>query len=187
MPYVSKYRHEQFDLILGAENVDLTALRKLSWNGVPSQFRTVVWQLELGYLPTNKSRREMVLLRKRKEYFDSIPTYFNTSDSDQSTLEGKTSHQILVDLKRTSPNIPLFQQVHVWCMHVYVSVRNILSQDEEKFPDFHIIHYDANVNVLVYHILFLIRYQFKKQWKEFYTYGQFVILLVDMCKELMIY
>lgn len=48
------YRLEQFDNILGGENIDLTALRKLSWNGVPPQYRTMVWQLLLGYLPTNK-------------------------------------------------------------------------------------------------------------------------------------
>ena len=48
------YRLEQFDNILGGENIDLTQLRKLSWNGVPLQYRTMVWQLLLGYLPTNK-------------------------------------------------------------------------------------------------------------------------------------
>ena len=48
------YRLGQFDTILGGENIDLTQLRKLSWNGVPSQYRTMVWQLLLGYLPTNK-------------------------------------------------------------------------------------------------------------------------------------
>ena len=48
------YRLEQFDSILGGENIDLAQLRKLSWNGVPPQYRTMVWQLLLEYLPTNK-------------------------------------------------------------------------------------------------------------------------------------
>lgn len=48
------YRLEQFDNILGGENIDLAQLRKLSWNGVPPQYRTMVWQLLLEYLPTNK-------------------------------------------------------------------------------------------------------------------------------------
>ena len=48
------YRLEQFDTILAGENIDLAQLRKLSWNGVPPQYRTMVWQLLLGYLPTNK-------------------------------------------------------------------------------------------------------------------------------------
>lgn len=48
------YRLEQFNNILDGENVDLTQLRKLSWNGVPPQYRTMVWQLLLEYMPTNK-------------------------------------------------------------------------------------------------------------------------------------
>lgn len=104
------YRITQFELILGAENVDLVALRKLSWNGVPSYFRSIVWQMLLGYLPTNKSRREQAITRKRKEYQDSIPTYFNASESDRTTQEGETRRQILVDLPRTCPDTPFFQQ-----------------------------------------------------------------------------
>lgn len=53
-PPPKHYRLEQFDNILAGENIDLTQLRKLSWNGVPPQYRTMVWQLLLGYLPTNK-------------------------------------------------------------------------------------------------------------------------------------
>lgn len=109
----STYRLNQFDQILQSDNVDLNALRKLSWNGIPLQHRTIVWQLMLGYLPTNKSRREVALMRKRKEYLDSIPTYFDISDSDRTTQEGETLRQILVDLPRTSPNTPFFQQLPI--------------------------------------------------------------------------
>ena len=53
-PAPKYYRLEQFNSILAADNIDLTQLRKLSWNGVPPQYRTMVWQLLLEYLPTNK-------------------------------------------------------------------------------------------------------------------------------------
>jgi hypothetical protein len=53
-PPPKHYRLEQFDNILSGENIDLIQLRKLSWNGVPPQHRNMVWQLVLGYLPTNK-------------------------------------------------------------------------------------------------------------------------------------
>jgi len=88
----------------------MLALRKVSWNGVPIQYRTMVWQLLLGYMPTNKSRRDATLARKRKEYTDSIPMYFDVSESDRTTQEGETLRQILVDLPRTSPDTPFFQQ-----------------------------------------------------------------------------
>jgi hypothetical protein len=107
------YRITQFENILSAENVDLNALRKISWNGVPYEYKTMVWQLLLGYLPTNKSRREAAILRKRKEYVDSIPTYFDISDQERTAQEGETLRQILVDLPRTCPDNPFFHQAAV--------------------------------------------------------------------------
>lgn len=90
------YKIAQFDAILEADNVDLAALRKLSWNGIPSQFRSKVWLLMLGYLPTNKARRLPTILRKRKEYADAVSMYFSASECDRSTQEGEIHRQILV-------------------------------------------------------------------------------------------
>lgn len=104
------YRVSQFEMLLNADNVDLHALRKLSWNGIPSQFRTMTWQLMLGYLPTNKARREIAITRKRKEYRDAVIMYYDVADSDRTTQEGETLRQILVDIPRTSPHSPLYQQ-----------------------------------------------------------------------------
>lgn len=104
------YKIQKFQTCLDAENIDMNALRKLSWNGIPNEFRAMVWQLLLGYLPTNKSRRETALNRKRKEYADSIPVYFDIADYERTVQEGETLRQILVDLPRTCPNIPYFHQ-----------------------------------------------------------------------------
>jgi hypothetical protein len=105
-----QYRITQFETILNSENVDLAQLRKLSWNGVPNQYRSTVWQLLLGYMPTNRGRRDHAIARKRQEYADSIPVYFNVSDADRTTQEGEILRQIKVDLPRTSPDTPFFQQ-----------------------------------------------------------------------------
>lgn len=88
----------------------MTALRKLSWNGIPPQFRAMVWQLLLGYVPTNKSRRDTILNRKRSDYRDSVTTYFTEGEGDRSSHEGETMRQIQVDLPRTSPDTPFFHQ-----------------------------------------------------------------------------
>lgn len=110
-PMVSSYKISQFESLLSIENVDLHALRKLSWNGIPSQYRTMSWQLMLGYLPSNKSRRESAISRKRQEYKDAILIYFNGEEkNDRTTQDGEILRQILVDLPRTSPHTPLFQQ-----------------------------------------------------------------------------
>jgi hypothetical protein len=105
------HRVLQLESLLSEEDIDMTTLRKLAWNGIPIQHRAMVWQLLLGYLPTNKSRRETILTRKRKEYRDSVATYFNNESGDRTSHEGETMRQILVDLPRTSPDTPFFQQV----------------------------------------------------------------------------
>ena len=107
------YRVERFKVILSSENVDMIELRKLSWNGVPPQFRTMVWLLHLGYMPANRSRRDPAIARKRKEYADSIPMFFNVSDYDRTTQEGEVLRQIRVDLPRTNPDMPFFQQAEI--------------------------------------------------------------------------
>ena len=75
----SIFRLGQFDQLLRAPNVDLKALRELAWRGIPWKYRTEIWQLLLGYMPTNRERRQQALARKRKEYTDSIATYFAVS------------------------------------------------------------------------------------------------------------
>lgn len=112
-PPQRNYRIDRFSTLLDSENIDLNELRKLSWNGVPVQFRTMVWQLHLGYLPTNRARREQAIIRKRKEYLDSIPMYFDVSEYDRTTQEGETLRQIRVDLPRTNPDTPFFQQAEI--------------------------------------------------------------------------
>jgi hypothetical protein len=108
---ISPYQLKQFEKVLNeSDTVDLIALRKVSWNGIPSHFRPVVWQMLLGYLPIKRDRREDTIRRKRKEYLDGIPTYFTVSEADRTTQEGETLRQILVDLPRTCPNNPFFHQ-----------------------------------------------------------------------------
>ena len=104
------YRLQKFDQLLNADNVDLNALRKLSWNGIPYEYRPVVWQLLLGYLPTHKGRREQTIARKRKEYQDAVVNYYDIAQVDR---EGELMIQILKDLPRTSPDTPFFQQAPV--------------------------------------------------------------------------
>lgn len=105
------YHVLKMEQVLAADNIDSAALRKVSWNGVPPEFRSMVWQLLLGYMPTNKSRRDASISRKRKEYLDSIPAYFDQQAQEEQTMqEGDILRQILVDLPRTCPNTPFFHQ-----------------------------------------------------------------------------
>ncbi|CAO3701641.1 unnamed protein product [Rhizopus microsporus] len=99
-------RTKKFKDVLSVSNVDLAALRSLSWSGIPEELRMIAWQLLLGYLPCNSARREATLARKRKEYLDSVAgTYARgTAGLDQALW-----HQIHIDIPRTNPGIPLYQ------------------------------------------------------------------------------
>lgn len=97
-------------------SIDIADLRKLSWNGIPPEMRAMLWQLLLGYLPTNKARQALTLKRKRDEYvegFNLITVDFDESSSypqigseitNLATNKDKAlDHQIKIDVKRTNP------------------------------------------------------------------------------------
>lgn len=104
------YRDKRFDDVLGEDVVELDELRKLSWNGVPPVHRAAVWQLLVGYMPANRARREAALERKRREYWEAVPQYFDVPDAARTLQEQNILRQILVDVPRTCPDVPFFHQ-----------------------------------------------------------------------------
>ncbi|XP_035377893.1 TBC1 domain family member 22B isoform X1 [Electrophorus electricus] len=103
-----KTRLDKFKQLLASPNTDLADdLRKQSWSGIPREVRPVTWRLLSGYLPPNMERRELVLQRKREEYFGFIEQYYH-SRTDEHHRD--TYRQIHIDIPRTNPLIPLFQQ-----------------------------------------------------------------------------
>lgn len=103
-------RLDKFKQLLAGPNTDLEELRKLSWSGIPRQVRPITWKLLSGYLPANAERRDSVLQRKRQEYFGFIQQYY---DSRNEEHHQDTYRQIHIDIPRTNPLIPLFQQASV--------------------------------------------------------------------------
>ncbi|KAJ8261831.1 hypothetical protein GJAV_G00158970 [Gymnothorax javanicus] len=103
-------RLDKFRQVLAGPNTDLDELRKLSWSGIPRQVRPITWKLLSGYLPANAERRESTLQRKRQEYFGFIQQYY---DSRNDEHHQDTYRQIHIDIPRTNPLIPLFQQASV--------------------------------------------------------------------------
>jgi TBC1 domain family member 2 len=120
------YREIQFDKILTAEVVNMTELRKLAWNGVPCVHRAQVWKLLLGYVPTNVARRDQTVARKRVEYREAIAQHYEIDDDARTVQEQETLRQVLVDVPRTQPDIPLFRNdrikrclarlLYIWAM-----------------------------------------------------------------------
>lgn len=98
---------EQLLQCLRSDEIDLTTLRGLAWMGVPAMLRPVVWQLLLGYLPANASIRRGVLAKKRAEYRAGVERAFARGTAG---LDRAIWHQIYIDVPRTNPGIPLWQQ-----------------------------------------------------------------------------
>ncbi|MBN3304647.1 TB22B protein, partial [Amia calva] len=126
-----KSRLEKFRQLLASPNTDLEELRKHSWSGIPREVRPITWRLLSGYLPANMERRELVLRRKREEYFGFIEQYYDSRNDDnhrdtyrqgvqfnlckpeRTHVNICSSFQIHIDIPRTNPLIPLFQQASV--------------------------------------------------------------------------
>jgi TBC1 domain family member 2 len=81
------YTERKFDELLAEDVVNLQKLRELSWGGIPERYRGTIWRLLLGYLPANRDRREGTLTRKRREYAEILPVYFNIAAEERSIQE----------------------------------------------------------------------------------------------------
>lgn len=117
--------------------------------GIPGEVRSQCWKLLLGYLPANADRRDATLARKRQEYHENVNQYYSMhlslppplplfsfyiTESAKTSNEAAILKQIQIDLPRTNPKMPLFQQVtvqqvlerilYIWAIRHPASVRN---------------------------------------------------------------
>lgn len=67
----------------------------------------------MGYLPTNASRRQQTLERKRTEYKEAIRQHYAIDDNLRTLQEQETLRQVLVDVPRTAPEVPLFRNERI--------------------------------------------------------------------------
>lgn len=100
-------RLEKFGKLLSGPTTDLDQLRKMSWNGVCKVLRGTTWRLLSGYLPPTIDRRQATLERKQAEYHNFVLQYYPTR---HDPLHQETYRQIHIDIPRTNPLIPIFQQ-----------------------------------------------------------------------------
>lgn len=106
-------RIKNFTRVLGENVVDLEELRELAWSGCPPSLRADCWRLLLGYLPPNKDRRESMLARKRREYRDYLPQFYDIAPSERSEDETNALRQVVVDVPRTAPEVEFFHQLPI--------------------------------------------------------------------------
>jgi hypothetical protein len=108
------YKEAMLEKTISADVVNVADLRRLCWNGIPRNHRAMAWKLMLGYLPTNSVRRSSTLRKKRQEYRDSMRSHWYDVEDDVRTVqEQETLRQVLVDVPRTAPDVPLFRNERI--------------------------------------------------------------------------
>jgi hypothetical protein len=83
----SAIRVKKFHRLLSEPVVDLDALRELAWSGIPPELRPLCWRLLVGYLPPNRARQAQALARKRREYAEMVPEFYDIANSERSEDE----------------------------------------------------------------------------------------------------
>lgn len=96
--------------MLNEPNLDTDKLRAASWNGVPDAERGTTWKLLLGYLPTNKSRREPTFINRRQLYDSYCDQYHKMEETEENEVLLK---QIRVDVPRMGPGVPWIQSPRI--------------------------------------------------------------------------
>mmetsp|Transcript_12651 Transcript_12651/g.27372 ORF Transcript_12651/g.27372 Transcript_12651/m.27372 type:complete len:433 (+) Transcript_12651:156-1454(+) len=105
-----EHRKNKFTKLLSEPVVDIDALRELCWNGIPPDLRPTCWRLLLGYLPPAKARQATTLARKRLEYQEMVPQFYDVANSERTEEELAALRQVIVDVPRTAPTVPFFQE-----------------------------------------------------------------------------
>lgn len=115
---------EKLASLLAEPAMNLDAVKKLAWAGLPNSARAPVWKILLGYVPTNSGRRKDTLERRRREYREAVEQHYSlsTDSAEESSKawqgahtynrvghqEDVTMRQISVDLPRTCPGQAIF-------------------------------------------------------------------------------
>lgn len=109
-PSYEDSRKKRFQLLLQQPIINLQALQEASWTGIPPELRPMCWRLLLGYQPPNQSRAQSTVHRKRREYRDMVPVYYDIDNQQRSDDDIADLKQVSVDVPRTAPDVPFFQQ-----------------------------------------------------------------------------
>lgn len=99
-------RIQKFESILNSSPINLSELEKLSWKGIPKCFRAVCWKLLSDYLPLKKELQKKTIEQKRNSYWESVTECYSPTFLE---LNHDTLRQILSDIPRMNPLIPIFQ------------------------------------------------------------------------------
>lgn len=98
---------EKFKKILSNNPINLEELQKASWKGIPKAYRPICWKLLSDYLPLKIELQEKTIEQKRNSYWESVNEHYSSVYID---AHHEMLRQILNDIPRMNPLIPIFQK-----------------------------------------------------------------------------
>eukprot|EP00924_Labyrinthula_sp_SR-Ha-C_P011355 snap_masked-scaffold_36-processed-gene-2.55-mRNA-1 protein AED:0.01 eAED:0.01 QI:0/-1/0/1/-1/1/1/0/365 len=126
LSYSEQKRELSFEFFFSTTSLDIKKLAKHSWTGIPSHFRAETWRLLCNYYTKNElspDNRKQTMKRKRDEYTRNVKLFYEDIGISADSVPKKNSknditnfkdfRQILLDLPRTHPGIPLFSHPKV--------------------------------------------------------------------------
>lgn len=75
--------------------------------------RPSAWRLLSGIIPLSLEAREGTLAKKRTEYAEMLPVYYDRREKSGNEGDMAMHHQISIDVPRTCPDVHLFQEPRV--------------------------------------------------------------------------
>lgn len=103
--------------LLSEPTVRLDALKKLSWGGLPHEFRPHCWKLLLGYTPKTAARRHDTIERKRREYRESVAQHYVHGTGDDNHSSSNTLLNVNSDGNAGNPKSKMHGKQNVNVAH----------------------------------------------------------------------
>ena len=113
----------EFAACLDADALDVAALRRLAWNGIPNKRRRAqVWRCLLRCEASQRAeRRDHAAARRAAAFHEAVAAaLLDVPASERDPGDAQMLRQILVDAPRTCPGSPLFAHDRVQALVVNV-------------------------------------------------------------------
>lgn len=112
----------EFAACLDADALDVAALRRLAWNGIPNKRRRAqVWRCLLRCEASQRAERREHAAARRAAFHEAVAAaLLDVPASERDPGDAQMLRQILVDAPRTCPGSPLFAHDRVQALVVNV-------------------------------------------------------------------
>ena len=112
----------EFAACLDADALDVAALRRLAWNGIPNKRRRAqVWRCLLRCEASQRAERRDHAAARRAAFHEAVAAaLLDVPASERDPGDAQMLRQILVDAPRTCPGSPLFAHDRVQALVVNV-------------------------------------------------------------------